>query len=49
MEWGFYWTGDIYEGNKDFASNLTFDINGRKSMSGYFRYAGMKVRPVIDR
>lgn len=47
--WGFVWSGDLYEGNSQYAANLTFSVDGKVSTSGFYRYAGESIRPVMDK
>lgn len=49
-EWGFIWSSELYEGNSQFAANLSF--GGKKGIvetSGYYRYGGESIRPVMDK
>ena len=49
-EWGFIWSSELYDGNNQFAANLSFGgKNGIVETSGYYRYAGESIRPVIDK
>lgn len=47
--WGFLWSGDLYEGNSQYAANLTFSIEGKVSTSGFYRYGGESIRAVKDK
>lgn len=48
-EWGFIWSAELYEGNSQYAANLTFSKKGQVSTSGYYRYGGESIRPVMDK
>ena len=48
-EWGFIWSSVLYEGNNQMAANLSFSRKGHVETSGYFRYGGESIRPVMDK
>ena len=49
-EWGFIWSSELYDGNSQFASNLSFGgKKGTVETSGYYRYGGESIRPVMDK
>lgn len=48
-EWGFIWSSVLYEGDNKMAANLSFSRKGNVSTSGYFRYGGESIRPVMDK
>lgn len=49
-EWGFIWSSELYEGNSQFAANLAFGgKKGTVETSGYYRYGGESIRPVMDK
>lgn len=48
-EGGFIWSSELFDGNNQFAANLTFGKKGYVETSGYFRYGGQSIRPVIDK
>lgn len=48
-EWGFIWSDELYAGNDQFAANLSYSKSGKVTTSGYYRYGGESIRPVMDK
>lgn len=46
---GFIWSSELYNGNNQFAANLALSNKGEAELSGYYRYSGQSIRPVMDK
>lgn len=47
--WGFIWSGELFDGNSQFAANLSFSIKGQVATSGFYRYGGESIRAVMSK